>query len=207
MSGTASTALIVAGIILAFVVVVVTAALVEVFRQLADLRAAVNPDDQPVPLDLADKRLHASDLELPAALAALPEAILVFLSTKCAVCRSIAYAFRGGSPESVWFVVYGAEEARADLVATLDASANRVIVDAEGEIPRRLRLNIRPSVFTVKYGEITRAAAVSSPRQVLSLVPVVSPIAWGASETNGRSEGRSRRPSSVTANREGISGA
>jgi hypothetical protein len=192
VSTTAAVLLAVAGVGFTLVLAIVCGALVEVFRQLADIRQAFDLDDEPLPLDLGRNGLRAAELGLPARIEGLPEAIVVFLSTKCAACASIAHLFSGGSPESVWFVVQ-AEHDAASLIETLERAGERLVVDIDGRMTAELGLEVTPSVLTVRYGEVVRAQAVSSPRQVLGLVPVVAPVGRGAFARDGGSR-LSREP-------------
>jgi hypothetical protein len=163
------------GVALALVVVVCAAALVEVFRQLAELRRTLNLQDQAIPLNLRSGEFRADEIGLPPELALEPKSIVVFLSEKCATCLTIAEAFRGGSPATVWFVLPSPPRP-AGLLATLAHSAPRVVVDEYDEIANNLGLHVTPAVLTTFYGEITRAQAVASPRQVLGLIPTVAPL-------------------------------
>jgi hypothetical protein len=162
------------GVAVTFVVAVCAAALIEVFRQLAELRIALNLQDEAIPLSLRAGELSTNEIGLPTALAAEPRTIVVFLSQKCATCLTIAEAFRGGSPVTVWFVL-PSPPAPTGLLETLVHSNERVVVDENDEIADKLGLHVTPCVLTTSYGEITRAQAVSSPRQVLGLIPTVLP--------------------------------
>ena len=157
--------------------VVSSAALVEVFRQLTELRGTLNINDEPIPLGLKAGERRTDEIGLPSELAVEPKAIVVFLSTKCATCLTIAEAFRGGSPATVWFVLPSPPEPTDLIEGGRSQSVDRVIVDADSEIADKLGLNVTPAVLTVSYGEITRAQAVSMPRQVLALIPTVFPLA------------------------------
>jgi hypothetical protein len=165
-------------------VAVCCAAMVEVFRQLAEIRAVLNLQDLPTPLALKAGELQTSAVGLPRDLVTEPQAIVVFLSPKCATCLSVAEAFRGGSPSTVWFVL-SSPPTPTNLMETLADSAERVILDENDVIAESIDLNVTPSVLTVSWGEITRAQAVSTPRQVLGLVPTVAPrgIARNATES------------------------
>jgi hypothetical protein len=163
-----------AAVLLVFVVAVCAAALVEVFRQLAELRRSLGLQDQPIPLGLKSGELRTDEIGLPKQIATEPQAITVFLSAKCATCLAIAESFRGGSPTTVWFVL-PSPPVPEKLLDVLEASASRVILDENDEITDRLGLHVTPSVLTSSFGEITRAQAISSPRQVLALVPAVIP--------------------------------
>lgn len=158
------------GVALTLVVAVCAAALVEVFRQLAELRTVLNLQDQPTPIGLKAGEIHTDEIGLPAEIAQEPEAIVIFLSPKCATCLTIAEAFRGGSPATVWFVLPGSP-VPAMLVEALVDSAGRVIVDEDEAIADRIHLHITPSVLTTSFGAVMRAHAVSSARQVLGLIP------------------------------------
>lgn len=159
-------------VLLAATAAVMASALVEVYRQLAEIRVALRLDDLPMPLALGRGELTASAIGLPHELAIAPEAIAVFLTTTCATCLMVAEMFRGGSPGTVWFVV---PQSDSDLATALEASSDRIVLDPDGAIAERAGLNVAPSVLTIRYGDVVRAQAVSSPRQVMSLVPAVTP--------------------------------
>jgi hypothetical protein len=156
-----------------FLVVVCCAALVEVFSQLDEIRHALNLQDLPTPLGLKRGELRTTEVGLPHELEKEPEALVVFLSPKCTTCLAVAEAFRGSSPSSVWFVLSSPPTPR-NLLSALSASAKHVIVDHNDQIADRIHLHVTPSVLTASFGEITRALAIATPRQVLSLVPSVA---------------------------------
>jgi hypothetical protein len=188
----------VAGSILALIVAMIGAALVEAFRQLTEIRTTLNLDDLPLPLDLRGEKMRAADFGLPGTIDAIPEAVIVVLSTKCATCIAIAQSFGGGAPSSVWFVLQTAQDDAANMKAVLSSCRERLVVDVNGLLCDRVGLQVTPSVLTVRWGEVVRAQAVSSVRQVFSLVPAVSPIGNRASSdlTDGRAGANG--PSSVS---------
>jgi hypothetical protein len=175
--------LLLGGVVLAGLVMLCCGALVEVFRQLAELRRSLNLEDLPIPLALKRRDLRAIDIGLPAELAEAPAALVVFLSAACTTCLAIAEAFRGGTPPSVWFVLPTPPHP-GHLLKTLSESAERVILDERDAIVGALDLRVTPAVLTMSFGEIRRAEAVSSPRQVTSLVPRVFAANGGASSTS-----------------------
>ena len=144
---------------LALVVAVCFAALLEVFRQLSDIRLVLNLQDEPTPIELRARGLNVEEMGLLLPLANEPKAIVVFLSTKCGTCLSIADAFRGGSPQTVWFVIADSPEA-PDIAAILSASGRRVMIDVGDATAERIGLSVTPSVLTVVFGTITRAQSV-----------------------------------------------
>jgi hypothetical protein len=164
----------IAGAALALIVLACAAALVEVFRQLSEIRGAINLMDEPIPLNLKSGELRTDDIGLPGELAVEPQAIVIFLSLKCSTCLTVAEAFHGGSPATVWFVIQSSP--RSSMLSQMLAdSAERVIFDEDDQIAMRLGLNVTPSVLTTSFGEIMRAQGVSSARQVLNMVPTLLP--------------------------------
>lgn len=102
--------------------------------------------------------------------------IVVFLSSKCGTCLSIADAFEGGSPASVWFIVTGPDAVRSPILSRLVSVSDRVIVDSNERIARHVGLDVLPAVLTMNWGEVVRAHAVSSPRQVMNLIPTIASL-------------------------------
>ncbi len=166
-------ALAIGGVLLAALVSVSCGALVEVFRQLAEIRTVLNLEDRPLPLAIGGGELRTTALGLPEHLEQEPELLIVFLSGKCSTCLAIAEAFRGGSPSSVWFVVDEATNS-SRLRDSLHESAERVIVDVGSATASRTGLEVTPAVLTAHFGQVARAHAVSSPRQVMAMIPVVA---------------------------------
>jgi hypothetical protein len=172
------------GVVLAVLVALCCAALVEVFRQLAEIRRSLNLEDLPIPIALKTGGLRVTDIGLPPELAEAPAAIVVFLSPKCASCLAIAEAFRGGAPASVWFVL-PTPPYPDQLVEALSQSGERVILDESDRIVDAIDLRVTPAVLTMSFGEIRRSQAVSSPRQVMSLIPTVFPADGGGASRVG----------------------
>jgi hypothetical protein len=162
--------------VIAAVVLVICGALVEVFRQISDIRTTLDLDDVPLPLALGNLSISAADLAMPDAVAKLPEAIVVVLSRKCATCISIAQSFAAGAPETVWFVLQTAADEVGTAGDMLDGCRDRVVIDIDSKISEKAGVNVAPSVLSLRWGQVERAQAVSSVRQVMSLVPTVRPI-------------------------------
>lgn len=173
--------------VLGLCVLLCSSALIEVFRQLSDIRSALQLEDTPRPLQLRRGELRAAEIGLPAHIETEPEAIAIFLSPTCATCLMIADVFRGGSPSTVWFVI---SEAGDRIIEALATSRERVVVDHGSRIAARAELNVTPSVLTIRYGEVVRAQSVSTPRQVLTLVPTVMRRGTKLDESAVAPEGR-----------------
>lgn len=177
--------LLLGGIALAVPVALCCTALVEVFRQLAEIRRSLNLEDLPTPLALRNRGLDVKDIGLPAQLTEAPAAIVIVLSARCTTCLAIAEALRVGTPTSVWFVLPTPPHPD-HLLRTLSQSADRIILDENEVIVDAIDLRVTPAVLTLSFGEITRAHAVSSPRQLMSLVPTVLPANGGTISTSPR---------------------
>lgn len=161
----------VGGVVMAAILTLCCAALVEIFRQLDEVRSILNLDDRAIPIKIQPGEFSSSAIGLPKAIADLPDAVIVFLSARCATCHAIAQAFEGGAPGSVWFVLSGDTTQTSEMWTYLRNCRDRVSADPDERIARRIGLNVTPAVLTAHWGQITRARAVSSSRQVLSLVP------------------------------------
>ena len=173
------------------VVVVSASALVEVFRQLAEIRRALHLEDESLPLGVKSGELSTEEIGLPASVALEPAATVVFLSTKCATCLAIAETFRGGTPPAVWFVLPEHPEPR-QLLEVLSSSAERIIVDKNDTITNLLGLHVTPSALITSFGQIREARALSSTRQLQALLPTVLPRqASSASSAPDQHPGRS----------------
>lgn len=158
----------------AALVLICCLALVEVFRQLSDVRTALNLEDSPSPLGLKSGELRVEEVGLPDELALEPRAIVVFLSERCVTCLTIAEGLRGESPARVWFVLPSSPSPTM-LLEPLSHCADRIILDEDDAIMLRIGLNTTPMVLSISYGEIKRAHAVSSVRQLRALIPGVIP--------------------------------
>jgi len=161
------------------VLLLVCGALVEVFRQLSDIRERLDLDDRPLPLTLSSADMTAADLALPAAVERLAEAIVVVLSRKCATCLAIAQSFAAGAPETAWFLLQVPTDDLEGSADMLSGCRDRVVVDVDSQISKVAGINVVPSVLTLRWGRVDRAQAVSSVRQVMSLIPTVRPLGRG----------------------------
>lgn len=150
-------------------------ALVEVYRQVDQIRTYLRLIDEEIPIDLgAAAGLPATAIGLPAAVGEEPSTLVLFLSNKCTACRSIARAFNGVIPPSLWVVVEPVFDHEADaFIAEHRLGGERLIVDHGGQIAERLRLDVTPSVLFVEGGKLERASSVASSRQLFSMLPLV----------------------------------
>jgi hypothetical protein len=165
---------IVAMVGLAAVLVLVCAALVEVFRQLNDLREVTQLDDRPTPLTLPrDALAGASAIPLPGELAETPVAAVVVLSPDCATCITIAQDLGGQPLPTVWFTVAGEDHGESRVRRSLAGQGDRLVAGLGDALRDRLGLDVAPAVVVFDFGKVRHAFAVGSTRQVNALVPTV----------------------------------
>lgn len=164
-------------VVLAVVVFVLCGVVIELFRDVRQLREAMGILDRPLSIDIgALAGTRPSSHGLPAALDATPSALVLFLSDRCGTCRSIAAGLGGQLPPLVWVVL----EARTPASAAKFVEAynmgglvgeGRLTVDVDGSVAARLGLDITPAGFRVEDGRLAQATTVPSRRYLLSILP------------------------------------
>lgn len=157
-------------------------ALVELYRSVEQLREHSGLLDRPRPVDLVSSGIRPSTVGLPAHLDGVPGAVVLFLSDKCATCRSIAAALDGAVPRDVVLVLDagGAAEAAGGAELTLRYDlGERVVVDHDRVIADRLGIRITPVAVVVEQGRLVRASTVPSTRQMYALLDSVRAPALG----------------------------
>lgn len=172
----ATVALIAVGV-LALLVAVLFAALVELFRDVRQLRDAAGILDRPLPVEVDSIAGTRPGLYgLPRALDGASSAIVLFLSDRCATCRVLAAGLGNPLPSGLWVVL----EARTPESATEflerygligSAREGRLIVDVAGEIAHRIGLNTTPVAFRIEDGAVTSATTAPSSRYLHSILP------------------------------------
>jgi hypothetical protein len=162
---------------LALVVFVLCGVVLELFRDVRQLRDAAGILDRPLDIEIGTVAgARPSSIGLPDVLDATPSALVVFLSDRCGTCRSIAAALGGRLPPLVWVVLEARSPESAEKfiesyeLASL-SSAGMVLVDADGTIAGRIGLDVTPAGFRVEDGRIASATTVPSKRYLLSIAP------------------------------------
>lgn len=161
--------------VLAAVVFVQLGALMELFRQVQQIRQHMDLEDRPAPLALGRLTEEpATSVGLPAELDHARSAMVLFLTSRCATCRSIAAAFKAAVPLAMWVVVEPIADDDADaFVEEFQLVGDRTIVDRGGHIADRLGLDITPAAIFIEHGRLQRAETVPSSRQAFAMLPAV----------------------------------
>jgi hypothetical protein len=163
--------------VLALVVFVLCGVVLELFRDVRQLRDAAGILDRPLEVDIGDVAgSRPGSYGLPAPLDSAASALVLFLSDRCGTCRSIAAGLERQLPPGVWTVL---EARSADSAAKFIESYElapmledgRLVVDVAGAIAARLGLEVTPVGFRVENGRIVRATTVPSKRYLLSILP------------------------------------
>lgn len=172
----ATVALIAVGI-LALLVAVLFAALVELYRDVRQLRDVAGILDRPLTVEIgAVAGTPPSRHGLPAVLDGAASALVVFLSERCATCRALAASFDGSLPAGLWLVVDAADPLSAARFLEMhrlgaQVPGGRVIVDVSSAIARSIGLDTTPVGFRVDAGRITGATTIPSARYLSSVLP------------------------------------
>ena len=168
----ATVALIAVGV-LALFVAVLFGALVELFRDVRQLRDALGILDRPLSVDLGPAAgTRPSTHGLPAELDAQHGALVLFLSERCETCRALAAGLAGPLPNGLWVVIEARDAEGAALFArAYGLDGERVTVDVDGAIARSMGLNTSPVGFRVEHGVLTSAGTVPSSRYLTSILP------------------------------------
>jgi hypothetical protein len=177
--------------LLAALVFVLFGALLELFRDVRQLREAAGILDRPLNVDIgAVTNDSPSKVGLPAALDTAASAIVLFLSDTCATCRVLAASLNEVVPPGLCIVVEARDANSAtQFLKTYGLNANAadgmVRVDVAREIAGKLGLDTTPVAFRIENGRFVSAATVPSARYLFSILP--TPLKLNRSRQSGSS--------------------
>lgn len=163
--------------ILALFVFILFGALLEMFRDVRQLRDVAGILDRPLNIDIGEvKGTNPSVYGLPPLLNSASSAIVLFLSERCATCRSIAAGFERELPSGLWLVVDSGRRSNGSSPLDLETlkerdSDERVIVDVGNTIASRIGLETTPVGFRIENGVFVNATTIPSVRYLTSILP------------------------------------
>lgn len=163
--------------VLALLVFVLFAIVIELYRDVRQLREVAGILDRPLEVDLGDvANTEPSSCGLPGALDSAASAIVLFLSDRCGTCQALAAGFRGALPAGLWVVLEAAspratQEFLESHRLTAASTGGRLVVDASGKIAERIGLRTTPVGFRVQDGRLAGATTVPSTRYLSSILP------------------------------------
>lgn len=176
--------------VLALLVFVLSGAVIELYRDVRQLREVAGILDRPLDVDLGDvEGAPPSRFGLPETLDSAASALVLFLSERCGTCRALAARLDGRLPDRLWVVLEArGPDAAAEFLESYDltphAADGRLLVDADERIAESIGLDTTPVGFRVENGRITSATTVPSGRYLSSIVP--KPVSLGRSTTPSR---------------------
>lgn len=159
--------------VLALVVAVLFGALVELFRDVRQMRDALGILDRPLDVDLGHiAGTQPSTHGLPRELDAQHSAIVLFLSERCETCRALVAGLTRPLPNGLWVVIEARDAASAVQFAEAhQLSDDRIMIDIDGAIAGSMGLDTSPVGFRVEHGVFTSATTVPSSRYLTSILP------------------------------------
>lgn len=160
-------------LVLVVLTLVALLALVDQYRTLELVREHLGINDTPRPLPKPDPAPLPSQAGLPSGLDASDHVVLLFLSTSCSTCKTVATALRGRSLSHL-HVVLKAHSPREGAEWCRDAGlpAERVTIDTTAEVADAYQLRTTPAAYVLARGTIVMAQTIPSFRQ---LQPLLTP--------------------------------
>lgn len=167
-------------LVLTGLVLVCLFALMDQHRTLSELRDHLGAGDNPRPLTHPVGPIVASEIGLPAELDGADHAVVLFLSTTCATCATVARSLRGVVPEDLHVVVRtpspGAGAAWCEEVGLRPAL---VTLATDDRIADAFGLRVTPAGFVLTHDRIATAQTVPTPRQLEALLDQRALLAVG----------------------------
>ncbi|HMI99698.1 MAG TPA: hypothetical protein VK488_07700 [Gaiellaceae bacterium] len=173
------TTLIVAAVVALLLVVAFQGlVLLELVRQVSQVRTQLDLDDRPIPTSLGE--LAGRPLPEPARAVwsengAVRDGVLVLLSVDCASCRLVAFGLRDVVKRFEHQRIVTVLQARTNdeavrMLADAGLAGDGVVVDLENEYGAAFGIELRPAAVVVRDGILSEAAVIRNPRQLDQLL-------------------------------------
>jgi hypothetical protein len=162
---------------LAVLTFVLTGIVIELYRDVRQLRDINGILDRPLDVELEDVAgTVPSTYGLPKALDSITSAVVLFLSDRCATCHVLADGFNGALAPGLWVVLearspQATEEFLAKYRLTATSTQGRLLVDVAGRVAENIGLRTTPVGFRVQNGRLVSATTVPSRRYLSSILP------------------------------------
>lgn len=162
--------------VLALLLFVLLGVVIELHRDVRQLRDAAGILDRPLEVELgAVAGARPSDYGFPPSADAAGAAVVLFLSDRCGTCHALARGLNGTVPPGLWVVLEArspasAAEFLADYEFDEASTDARLLVDVEGRIASRMGLRTTPVGFRVVNGRFVSATTVPSRRYLTSIL-------------------------------------
>jgi hypothetical protein len=152
--------------------------LLELVRQVSQVRRQLDLDDRPIPMSLGE--LAGRPLPEPARAAwsengAVRDGVLVLLSVNCTTCRVVASGLRDVLNRFEHQKIVTVLQARnhdeaVEMLAGAGLAWDEIVVDLENEYGAALGIDVRPVAVVVRDGIVSEGAVVRNPRQLHELL-------------------------------------
>jgi len=180
--------LVVAVVALGLLVVVQGLVLLELVRQVSQMRRELDLDDRPVPIslgELAGRPLPEPALGVWSENGSSRDGVLVLLSTDCATCRLVASGLpdiltRFEGQRIVAVLQAHSQDEATEMLADTGLPQDEIVVDVEREYGSALGIALRPAAVVVRDGIVSEGAIVRNPRQLQQLLETLEPNGGGA---------------------------
>lgn len=163
--------------VLALLTFVLSGVVIELYRDVRQLRAINGILDRPLEVELEHVAgTFPSTYGLPTALDSVASAIVLFLSDRCATCHALADGFHGALAPGLWVVLearspQSTEEFLAKYELSATSTEGRLFVDVAGSVGGKIGLRTTPVGFRVQNGRFVSATTVPSRRYLSSILP------------------------------------
>lgn len=153
--------------VVAFGLITLLAAQVELFRDMKQIRELTGMIDRPFPVDLGVMRWRSP---AEAGLTSVAQnGVILILSDRCGTCRSLAAALDAMVPPHLQIVLTNPGGRPSELPTVWDLGS-RAVEDVDGRIMAALDIKATPAAITVIDGVMTEAQSVPSARQLHELL-------------------------------------
>jgi hypothetical protein len=140
--------------VLTVLVLVALLALVDQHQSLEAVRRHLNSTTTPVGMPYENPGVSLASLGLPARLDDGEHLNLVFLSTSCTACQSLARAMRKAPRENLWIVLDASTVAQGDRwLSAVGLDDGIVTVDDSRRIAAAFGITMTPAVLVLRNGE------------------------------------------------------
>ena len=157
-------------------------ATVELFRSVDQLRRFSGFDEDVVAVDLGNAKSRSiGAVGLPNRLISADLRVLLFLSDKCATCRTIAQELGARYPAGLAVVLIPSQaDAAKEWKVAFDFDERSTFVDSTHSVVNAIGVRVTPVAIMVENGVLSRGVTVSSYRQIQSYlskqVPITGPL-------------------------------
>lgn len=161
-------------------------ALADQYRTLELIRDHLGINDYPRPVDVRRDAPPPSTAGLPNELDEIDHVVLLFVTTSCSTCKTVATSLRGKVVPTLRVVLSASTEAAArEWLRDVGLSAQQVILDGDNRVSGHYGISVAPAAIVLRRGRVVVAQTVPSFRQIEPLLSA-NAIPAAAVDNTGR---------------------